>query len=279
MGARRTIVLITCLTLAAACAGAALLCTRYLQHPQSSCEAALTQTTADPQTPSLRDAAADQAQVDAVTATPLIAAYGDVLIHCPVDTSALTELAFHQSDTPWALVLSTELPEADLEAAGDHRGTGRSTVQPNGDVYLAGSALHLWRTGVYTPMDTCIDCGALPGTPVVAPVTGTVMNVRPYLLEGTVEDYEVHIQPSGHPELDMVVIHATDICVAAGDPVTGGVTRIAAVRDIASTLTDIQLAEYTAEATGGNHTHIQLNDADYTGYREQRLSGAFVPTN
>lgn len=209
--------------------------------------------------------------------TPLIAEYGDVLIHCPVTTDDLTEICFHQSQMPWALVVTTQLPEADVAAASNHQGTHRAAEQPTGDVYLNGSAFHLWRTDGYTEMDTSIDCGAAAGCPVYAPVSGTVVNVREYTLEGEVPDYEIHIQPFGHPELDMVLIHIDYPCVNMGDEVEAGVTQVASVRDIAAVLDGIQLAEYTSVDTGGNHVHIQLNDTNYEGYREQRLAGAITP--
>ena len=209
--------------------------------------------------------------------TPLIAEYGDVLIHCPVTTADLTELVFHQSDLEWALPVTTQLPEADPEQASNHRGTNRPAEQPTGDVYLNGSALHLWRSKAYTEMDTAIDCGARPGCPVYAPCDGTVVNVRQYLLENEIEDYEVHIQPYGHPELDMVVIHITDVCVEKGDQVVGGQTQIASVRNLQEYLAGIQLEDYAPVDAGGNHTHIQLNDTTFEGYQEKRLEGAYVP--
>ena len=55
----------------------------------------------------------------------------------------------------------------------------------------------------------------------------------------------------------------------------GGVTPIALVRDLAAEdITDIQLAFYS-HAGHGNHTHVQVNNADMENYRETRLEGAY----
>jgi len=103
---------------------------------------------------------------------------------------------------------------------------------------------------------TAADIGGAPGTDVFAPVTGTVVQVRPYLLYEKYDDIEIHIRPDGADDLDVVLIHVTDASVEAGDRVTGGVTRIAAVRQM-SGLIDLQLAGYTGD--GGDHTHMQVN--------------------
>ena len=124
-------------------------------------------------------------------------------------------------------------------------------------------------------MDTSIDVGAKVGTTVYAPVTGTVVLVQEYALYGYVPDISIHIQPEGHPELDVVLLHQTDPEVKAGDKVEGGTTPISRIRDIAKDLTDVQLGFFTAPDDPGNHSHVQVNNADTPGYRDTSLKGAY----
>lgn len=207
--------------------------------------------------------------------TPLVAEFEDVLIHTPVAPAELEGILFHQASFETAYVLSTQLPEANVEKMEENPDYKIAKEQPTGDEYLDAQALHLWREGADTAMDTSIDVGAEAGTQVYAPITGTVVLVNEYELYETFTDYEIHIQPDGRPNLDVVVIHISDVEVKAGDKVIGGVTPLARVRDIASEdITDIQLAYYTKEGHG-NHTHVQVNNADYPEYRETRLKGAY----
>jgi hypothetical protein len=55
----------------------------------------------------------------------------------------------------------------------------------------------------------------------------------------------------------------------------GGVSPFCSVRDIEKDLTDVQLSFHTPEGVGGNHVHVQINDANYEGYRKERLKGAY----
>lgn len=201
-----------------------------------------------------------------LTPTPLVARYGDVPIHLPVSTNELTEIAFHQTEVPWGLVMKTDLPAADAESTKLEHGTGRPADQPTGDSLLNGKVLHLWRAYSTTEMDTALDVGGPIGSTVYSPVDGTVVLVREYTLDNTIQDFCVHIQPTGHPELDLCVIHIDSISVVAGDKVIGGVTPIAKVRDLESFLTNIQLELYTAEGDGGNHAHVQMNDKTFENY-------------
>ena len=143
-----------------------------------------------------------------------------------------------------------------------------------GDQWADVEALHLYRTADDTELDTSIDVGGAAGTTVVSPVDGTVVLVKDYLLYDELPDIEIHIQPDGHPDLDVVLIHTTDPVVKAGDHVEAGITPISHVRNIDDYLTDVQLGFFTPEGVGGNHTHVQVNDATYPGYRERKLEGA-----
>lgn len=189
--------------------------------------------------------------------TPLFAAYRDVALRLPVAADALTEIAFHQASYTYATHLTTKLPTASTDAASKKRGTGRavatSTVDAQG--WLAGSVLRLWRDRPGKP-DSAADVGAPAGTPVLAPVTGKVLLVRAYKLYGKYPDFQVHIRPEGHDDLDLVLIHVTDTSVKAGDEVVGGVTRVGAIRNLSSRMR-LQLSDYTKGP--GDHTHVQLN--------------------
>ena len=223
--------------------------------------------------------ALEQATMDAEAKekarTPIIAQCNGVDLHSPIAMADLTGLLFHQASNEYALILTTDLPEADYERVADD-GTMRINHDQEGSAgaWADTEALHLWRDTADTEIDTCIDVGGLAGTTVVSPVDGTVVLIRDYVLEGEVDDIEIHIQPTGRPDLDCVLIHTYDPLVKAGDRVEAGITPISHVRDIEKDLDDVQLGFFTPEGVGGNHTHVQVNDTNYKDYRERRLSGA-----
>lgn len=202
-------------------------------------------------------------------ATPLFATYRSLELHLPVAEADLTELAFHQASGMKALPMESLLPDADPSAVDEKHGTGRAPAEVDEDAteprVLGGQVIRMWRTNHYGAPDTAADVGALAGTTVIAPVSGTVVQVKPYQLYGAHEDLEIHIQPTGWPEIDLVMIHVTDPLVEAGDPVIAGVTRVASVR-LLSDRVDHQLAVYTPDA--GDHVHLQLNRVEEPGTTE-----------
>ena len=206
--------------------------------------------------------------------TPVIAEYGGILIHSPIEASCVYAILFHQASYPWALVLDSKLPELDADVVFETHKIDIPANQPTGDVYMNAGALHVWRVGESTPIDTSIDVGAAPGSTVYAPVTGEVILVSEYDLYDICKDYEVHIQPEGFDDLDCVVIHIKDVCVKEGDQVVAGVSPIAAVRDIASEGVDgIHLAQFS-DKEDGNHAHVQINDMNYEGYRKAKFESS-----
>ena len=208
------------------------------------------------------------------TPTRQVAAYGKVKIFSPIAQKDLTGVLFHQASFNTAVVLTTELPEADLEKVSVDHPVRVNHDQSEGE-WVDADALHLYRMQDATLIDTAIDMGAKAGTTVYSPVTGTVVLVKNYDLYGYVPDIKIHIQPEGHPELDVVLLHQYDPQVKAGDKVEGGVTPISRVRDIAKDLTDVQLGFYTAADDPGNHSHVEISNADSPGYRANTLKDAY----
>lgn len=205
---------------------------------------------------------------------PLVAQCSGIDLRSPIAPADLTGVLFHQSATQWGLVMTTQLPEANMEEVGASRAARVNNDQYDEGDWLDAEAMHVWRTGEPTDMDTSLDVGAAAGATIRAPVTGTVVYLRDYELYDKLGDVEIHIQPDGRPDLDVVLIHTVDPLIEVGDRVEAGATEIAHVRDIASVLTDVQLMFYTEGDDPGNHVHMQVNDTNYPEYREKRLEGA-----
>lgn len=195
--------------------------------------------------------------------TPFFGSYRSLHLYLPVPVEELTEIGFHQASNKAALNMDSLLPDADMGAAADKRGTGRQTATETvGPAVLTGSVLRMWRSNRTGPPNTAVDVGAAPGTPVYAPVTGEVVHVRPYRLYDKYDDYEIHIRPNGWAEVDVVLIHVEAPTVSIGDRVVGGCTQIATVRKLSDRVTH-QISEYTTDA--GDHVHIQLNRLEVPG--------------
>ena len=205
--------------------------------------------------------------------TPYFARYKSLRLRLPVPLKALTEVGFHQASYGYALPMSTRLPDANLAKTAARQSTGRNlSKQPTGiDAWLIGSVVRMWRARPGHP-NTAADVGAKAGTVILAPVSGTVIKFKAYKLYGKYADYEIHIQPVGRPNLDVVLIHITGIVCHVGDTVRAGVTPLAHIRMFSDKLHD-QLAEYSRGP--GDHVHMEVNDATDPTYKG--LQGAIDP--
>jgi hypothetical protein len=204
--------------------------------------------------------------------TPAFASIRGATLHLPVPAAAVTIFAFHQSayrDTvPMTPMIALGSPARAKAAAVAARATiaagGEATIAAtpedgaeDGEGVWTGSALQLWRSTSGGKQDSAVDCGARYGTPVLSPVDGVVMQIRPYKLYGKYDDFEIHIKPDAWSDLDVIVLHVTDPLLVPGTRVVGGVTQIARVRRLSKLISGLQLRTYTLD--GGNHTHVQVN--------------------
>jgi hypothetical protein len=214
----------------------------------------------------LQAVAISQPSVDVTVATlvrqtPAFATCGALRLRLPVPVESVTAVAFHQASINHAITMTSLVPEISTGAAArlatqKRTATATATATVISSDIWDGRVIRLWRSGRSGSPDTAVDVGAKAGTAVFAPVDGTVVYVREYKLYGKYSDYEVHITPTGTDDVDVVLIHISDVCVSPGDEVTGGLTRVASVRRL-SNLTTLQLGRYTTD--GGNHTHVQVN--------------------
>jgi len=197
--------------------------------------------------------------------TALFASYRSMFLYLPVSGSDLTEIAFHQASGDRALSMDPLVPYADMTEAVANHGSGRSIEDsccPDKPHILGGEALRMWRSNRSGPPDTAVDIGAAPGTAVYAPVSGEVLEVRPYFLYGEHADFEIHITPNGWADIDVVLIHVDNVQVEKGDRVVGGITQLAEIRNLSDDVS-LQLAQF--DEHGGNHTHMQLNRLEAPG--------------
>lgn len=200
--------------------------------------------------------------------TPIMSESSGITMHSAVAMEDLTEILIHNASYAYANEITTQLTEAtNTEIIAAH-GTGRvASEQPTGDNWMTGEFIRCFREGNAGPRMSAIDCGGPVGATVYAPVTGEVVLVKQYELYNEIDDYRIHIRPEGRPDLDVVLIHLTDVTVKPGDHVVAGVTPMAKIRDIFQYLDEsLQLKNYTAENDNGNHTHIQVNNAMHPEY-------------
>lgn len=99
-----------------------------------------------------------------------------------------------------------------------------------------------------------VQLGAVPGTEVYAPVSGTVVAIAGNVIDGIKHGVVLQVQPLGDAET-VVLMRNLDIddAVAVGQTVTEGVTRLGTVRET-SDVQDQPLARYTTDS--GDHLEL-----------------------
>lgn len=110
---------------------------------------------------------------------------------------------------------------------------------------------------------SAIDVGAAPGTDVYAPVDGTVVGVRPYVISGKGYGSVIEIQPSGSPSLIVTMTHLrADPGLTVGSQLTSATTKVGTVVDLARVERQA-LARFTQDA--GNHVALAVRSAAALG--------------
>ena len=104
---------------------------------------------------------------------------------------------------------------------------------------------------------TSVMIGAPAGSPVYAPISGSVTAVKEYLLYGKYEDVQIDIQPEQTSNVTVSLLLVSDPVISIGDVVTAGKTVLGKVRDCPVEL-GRTLAALTHEA--GAHVCMQVTE-------------------
>lgn len=149
------------------------------------------------------------------------AAVDGLMLHLPHDAPHV--VAFHEASRAGALEMS---PVGLVLGNGNPT---RFTAPPSSD----GAGYHVLASrGRALPATSAVDIVIPRGAPILAPVSGTVVEVAPYELYGSIDDYRVVIEPDTHSGLAVVLIHLDDPLVQKGDRVRHRFTRLGSVRQL-----------------------------------------------
>lgn len=181
----------------------------------------------------------------------VLAQVAGVYISSPVRPESLTGLGYH--------------PESESFVEMSPRGKNLSG-NPVLGIFVSGSTPEKIQYYLMDPAARkgprtgALDVGAEAGTPVYAPVTGTVTAVRPDPVLR--EDAKVvEIKPAENPDVRILIslVRGLDGGLGPESPVTAGITELGSVADSAKVLKP-QLAHYTSDA--GNHVTVSATKLD-----------------
>jgi hypothetical protein len=170
--------------------------------------------------------------------------------------------------------LALFVPSKDLIGLGFHESLFPTALaaRPTGPLVVNGSASHftppspidgvpydvMASRGRGTPATTAADIVVPSQSTVLAPINGTVVLVRTYLLYCETTDWQIIIRPDGGPDLLVMVLHIVDVRVRAGDRVVAGVTPIATSwgNDAPTAQENVYFPEQYP------HVHVEVERAD-----------------
>jgi len=177
----------------------------------------------------------------------IVALRGPVRLQLPVAQQQVTAIGYHAAHDG-SLSLSPVGQQA-------NEGLVQRIVH---DVFGGGGGTPRWYQlgGGGT---SALDVGAAAGTEVYSPVDGTVVAIRPFVVEGRRYGSEIDIEPQTAPSLVVAVTQlVADPALGVGDPVVSGATKLGRVANLA-TVERQALARYTNDA--GNHVTVEVRPA------------------
>jgi hypothetical protein len=177
--------------------------------------------------------------------TEIVALRGPVRLQLPISQSRLTAIGYHSAGDG---ALS-------LDPVGHQANEGLVQRIVHG-IFGGGDESPRWYSLGGT---SAVDVGAPIGSDVYSPVDGTVVAIRPFIVEGKTYGSEIDIQPQTAPSLVVAVTQlVADPALTVGRSVVSGATKLGRVADLAAVERQT-LARYTNDA--GNHVTIEVRAA------------------
>ena len=179
--------------------------------------------------------------------TEIVAQRGQVRLQLPISQSRLTAIGYH----------STGDGALSLQPVGHQANEGLVSRIVHG-IFGGGGGSPKWYqlTGGGT---SALDVGAPVGSDVYSPVDGTVVAIRPFVIQGKAYGSEIDIQPQNAPSIVVAVTQlVSDPALTVGTPVVSGATKLGRVVNLAA-VEHQALARFTNDA--GNHVTVEVRTA------------------
>lgn len=180
----------------------------------------------------------------------VVAVQGTLRIQLPINEREVTAIGYHGGD-------ESALP---LDPLGRQANEGLFSRLFHRIFGGGGGGIAYYQLGgAPGPATGSLNVGAAPGTDVYSPVDGTIVGLRPYVLDGKTYGAVIDVQPSGEPSVVVSISHLTpDAALTVGSSVTAGTSKVGTVLDF-SGIERLSLARYTQDA--GNQVSISLHPA------------------
>ena len=178
----------------------------------------------------------------------VLATVGNLQIKLPVAGDAVTAIGFHGA------------------------GAGSLELRPVGRRLNEGLLARLWRRiagsaqdgPVWIQLDgsnvtDVMNVGAMPGTDVYSPVTGTVVSISDFVIDGKRFGSRIDVRPGSAPSLIVSLSHVEpDPSLTVGSPVLASSSRLGTIVDVA-TVERQSLAKHAGAR--GNNVAIDVHPA------------------
>jgi hypothetical protein len=174
----------------------------------------------------------------------IVALRGPVRLQLPISQHRVTAIGYHSAHDG-ALT---------LEPVG-HQGNEGLVQRVVHGIFGGGGGSPRWYqlSGGGT---SALDVGGAVGSDVYSPVDGTVVAIKPFVVEGKSYGSEIDIQPQTAPSLVVAVTQlVSDPALTVGTSVISGATKLGRVADLAA-IEKQALARYTNDA--GNHVTVEV---------------------